>query len=67
MIRWRDRREINKDEEEAINLVKISSVQILMSRKGDMLGKISVIKCRRELFDLRIIWIVKMKVEITGD
>jgi len=32
-----------------------------------MLSKISGIKCEEELFDLRIIGIVKVKVEITGD
>ena len=32
-----------------------------------MLSKISGIKCGEKLFDLRIIRIVKMKVEITGD
>jgi len=42
-------------------------VKMWMSRKGDMLSQISGIKCGEELFDLRIVRIVKMKVTIAGD
>jgi len=45
----------------------IQSVKIFMSRKEDVLSNISGIKCGEELFYLRIVRFVKMKVKIISD
>ena len=46
---------------------KIKSVTITMSWERDVLSEISRVESRQEFFDLRVVWAIKVKVEVTGD
>jgi len=46
---------------------KIKDMMIAMSRKGNVFCEIGRIKSRYELLDLRVIWMIKVKIEITSN